>query len=115
MGSITFTQSGTDNQLYIDQAGRFSSVTGVSTGERNRVDIQQDGDGSSLDIVQNGADNIIEVAQNGPPYGDVGILDQTGTANHASLTQGVYGSSFSVDTATITQNGMSNSATVTQR
>ena len=115
MGSITFTQSGADNQLNVDQAGRSNSITGVSTGERNQVNIQQDGDGSSLEIAQSGADNIIEVAQNGAPYGNAGIIDQTGTANNASLTQGVYSSSFSVDTATITQNGMSNSATVTQR
>lgn len=95
------------------------SVTGYSLGENNSVDIVQNGDDSSLDIVQNGADNIIEASQSGGVFYnstyDSGVISQTGTANFASLNQHSPDGDLGANSAIIMQNGIGNSATVTQR
>lgn len=115
-GSFDFTQTGTGNELNARQGGSNGSITGVSIGDDNSVDIAQMGNANSLDLAQNGSDNIIEASQmSDGASGDVGIIDQTGTGNYASLAQEAGGIGSGSDTATIMQSGMNNSATVTQR
>ena len=117
--SFTFEQTGTGNDVSANSAGTTVSVNGHQTGTNNSAEIEQSGALLSLDIAQNGSDDIIEASQTGGAYYDYttdsGVIDQTGTANFASLTQ-VKGDGFTGGhSANIMQNGMNNSATVTQR
>ncbi len=115
-GLLDFTQIGTGNELIARQGVRNGSVTGISRGDYNEVFFVQTGDGNTLDLAQSGADNVIEAFQmKDGASGDVGIIDQTGTGNYARLTQGIDSLGSGMDTAAIMQNGMNNSATVTQR
>lgn len=116
---VEFDQIGNANLLNIEQSSINADVTGYSKGDFNTVDVTQNGDDVSVDIAQDGSDNIILVSQSGGVFYnvtyDTGTISQTGTANFASLTQGHASDDLGTKTASITQNGVSNSATVTQR
>jgi hypothetical protein len=116
---VKFDQVGDANLLEVAQSTINGNVTGYSKGDFNVVDITQDGADTYVDIAQEGSDNMILVSQTGGIYyyvtDDTGTISQTGTANFASLTQDHVGDDLGTNTASIMQNGVGNSATVTQR
>ena len=54
---LSFTQSGDDNRLTVDQNGYGGVISGSSTGNRNSVDIDQRFASNRASVTQNGDDN----------------------------------------------------------
>ena len=110
--NLTFTQDGVGNELTARQSTRSGTIRGSSVGNDNRVNIDQSFDGPVLDITQNGWANEIDAVQH-VGYGTASI-SQIGDRNIAVLNQ-VPGYPLESTSAAIIQNGVGNSASITQR
>lgn len=103
-------QTGGANDALVEQlegVGNTASITQL--GDLNSAQVQQEGFGSSYNGVQNGSGNIVSVEQYSA---SLARTEQTGSDNTITLTQDgfPYGA-----TASITQDGTGNEATVVQQ
>jgi hypothetical protein len=103
----TVTQENYNVDMNVFQSGSNNHATGHQFGTENQYDINQNGLSNEATVIQNGNNNENPVWNYGvTPLGN--ILNQDGTLNKASVTQG------NSDVFLITQNGVSNTAYIAQ-